>query len=150
MDAKKNLLIDVIALVAYIIVANPILTGIDLHEWLGLGVLLVLFVHFVVHVDWMVEALRTCVRQPTFARLGNLILDVLALIALLLVVVSGLGISGAVLPFFGLYMDGYYFWDPLHSISAKVLLAIIVVHIVVHWKWFIGFLKKNVREDHAE
>lgn len=144
---KKNLLIDAVALVMYMVVANPPLTGIDIHEWLGIGVFLVLFVHFVTHGEWMVESLRKSIKPPTFARLGNLILDIFALVALLVVIVSGFGVSGAVLPFFGLYMDGYYFWDPLHLISAKFFLAIVVVHLVVHWKWFIGFFMKSAEDN---
>ena len=43
------------------------------------------------------------------------------------------------LPALGLYADGYYFWDPVHAFSAKLLLALIIVHIVVHWRWIFSF-----------
>ena len=59
------------------------------------------------------------------------------------VMVSGLGISGTVLAVFGLYADGYYFWDPLHAIAAKVLLALLLVHVAVHWKWLYSFVRKS-------
>lgn len=139
----KNLAIDVVALVAYLVVANPALTGIGLHEWLGLGALVVLFVHLLVHADWCVDALRTTLRRPTWARTGNLVVDALMLVTLVVVVVSGLFVSGAVLPAFGLYAEGYYFWDPLHAIAAKALLALLLVHVVVHWKWFASVAKRG-------
>lgn len=139
----KNLAIDVVALVAYLVAANPALTGIGLHEWLGLGALVALFVHLLVHADWCVDALRTTLRRPTWARTGNLVVDALMLVTLVVVVVSGLFVSGAVLPAFGLYAEGYYFWDPLHAIAAKALLALLLVHVVVHWKWFANVAKKG-------
>ena len=45
--------------------------------------------------------------------------------------ISGLLISGTLLPSFGFFADGYYFWNPLHALSAKALLAIVVVHVVL-------------------
>lgn len=143
MDAKKNLVIDVVALIVYAIVANPSITGISLHEWLGLGVLVVFLVHTAVHVDWVVDTMRTALCSPSWARTGNLVVDVVAVIALMVCIVSGLLVSGAVLPTFGYYADGYYFWGPLHAFSAKALLALLLVHVVAHGKWIVHFFKRG-------
>ena len=144
---KKNLAIDVAALAVFLVVANPALTGIGVHEWLGLGMLLVFFVHALLHADWAVEALRGSIARPSWGRTGNLVLDALIVVALMAVTVSGIMVSGAVLPALGLYATGYYFWDPLHAIAAKVLLALLLVHVVVHWRWLVGFFR-NGRKDH--
>jgi hypothetical protein len=74
---------------------------------------------------------------------GNLVLDVATLVTFMVVTVSGLGVSRHILPLFDLVSPGYFFWNPLHSISAKVLLALLVVHIVVHWRWLWGLVKKK-------
>ena len=66
------------------------------------------------------------------------------------VTVSGIMVSGAVLPALGLYADGYYFWDPLHAIAAKALLALLLVHVVVHWHWLVGFVKNGKGERHGK
>ncbi len=145
MDRKKNLAIDVVALVIYLVVANPTITGIGLHEWIGLGVFIVFLVHCVVHFDWVVEAVRTIFKSPSFSRTGNLVLDALILVSFMICTVSGIFVSGAVLPTFGLYADGYYFWDPLHATSAKLLLALLLLHVVIHWKWLAGFVRKGKR-----
>ncbi|MEG0324036.1 MAG: DUF4405 domain-containing protein [Raoultibacter sp.] len=150
MDAKKNLIIDIVALLIYLVVANPAFTGIGVHEWIGLGLFVVLLVHCIAHADWVEEALRSGFTKPSWTQTGNLVLDILALIAFLVVTVSGIMISGAVLPALGLYAEGYYFWDPLHAISAKILLALLLVHVVVHWKWFALFIKKGKSNGHTE
>lgn len=142
MNRNKNLAIDVVALVAYLVAANPMVTGIPIHEWLGLGVFVVFFVHCAVHVDWMAEVLRS-LKKSSLGTRGHLALDVLILVAFMLVTVSGLGVSGTVLPTFGLYADGYYFWNPLHAIAAKMLLALLLVHVVAHCKWLYGFFAKR-------
>lgn len=146
-NRRENLIVDVAALVVYLVVANPTITGVPVHEWLGLGVLAVLLVHCAAHGDWVVEMFRSFGRSSWGAR-GHLVLDALILVAFLTVVVSGVGISGAVLPTFGLFADGYYFWNPLHAIAAKALLASLLVHIAVHWKWLYGcFAKRKGGED---
>jgi len=145
--AKRNLVIDIVALAIYLIVANPAVTGIRIHEWLGLGLLVVFLIHFIVHFDWMVDTLRDFFTKPTFSRQGNLIVNCLILVVFMIAIVSGFGISGAVLLDFGLYAEGYYFWGPLHSVSAKLLLALLVIHMVVHWKWMFSVIRGEKDED---
>ena len=147
MDRKRLFAVDAVALAVYLAAATPALTGVAVHEWLGIGVFVVFFVHAVQHAGWIADTVRAAVRAP--ARVANLALDALILAAFMVVTVSGLLISGAVLPAFGLYADGYYFWDPLHAIAAKALLALLLVHVVVHWKWIYSFFKKRGSDARA-
>ena len=149
MDGKRLFAVDAVALAAYLAAANPALTGVAVHEWLGIGVFVVFLVHCAMHAGAVGTALRDFGRIPWGAK-GNLVLDALVLAAFMVVTVSGVLISGAVLPAFGLYAGGYYFWDPLHAIAAKALLALLLVHVVVHWRWvasFSGKGKGDVRAD---
>lgn len=148
-EFKKNLVIDVVAIVVYAVVANPALTGIGLHEWLSLGVFVAFLVHVAMHVDWVVDACRSGFGQGGLARTGNLVLDVLILVVFAVCVVSGLMVSGALLQAFGVYATGYFFWDPLHAASAKALLALLLVHVVAHWGWIshMVFRKKGRTPD---
>ena len=135
------MLVDVIALAIYAAVANPGATGIGMHEWLGLGVAVVFLVHVALHWDWLVDAFRTAFGRPSLARTGNLVLDALILVAFMVCTVSGLLVSGDVLPAFGYYAEGYYFWGPLHAASAKLVLALLLVHVMMHWRWITSFFK---------
>jgi len=121
----RVLVVDALALVLYVVVSLPALTGVGVHEWLGLGVGVVLFVHGVQHIDFVGRLLVTrCSLRAT----GRMLLDVALVLSVVVVALSGLMESGAVLPTFGLYAEGYYFWGPLHAASAKVLLALLIVH----------------------
>ncbi len=145
MDAKKRnaLVVDLVVLAVYLITANPTFTGIDVHEWLGLAVFVVFVAHAAQHGDWVVETARTTFARPSLGRTGHFVLDALIVVAFMTCTVSGLLVSGAVLPALGLYADGFFFWDPLHAASAKVLLALLVVHVVVHWRWIAGLFRKQ-------
>lgn len=147
---RKSLAVDATCLLVYLVAANPAVTGIGVHEWVGIGVLLAFLVHVAMHVDWVVESVKSAVARPSWARTGNLVLDALIVVAFMTAAVSGLMVSGAVLAAFGLYADGYYFWDPLHATAAKVLLALLLVHVVAHGKWLVGFFKNRKGERRGE
>ncbi len=142
MEAKRNLVVDVVVLIVYLVAANPSLTGIALHEWLGLGTFVVFLVHLALHMEWVVETLRGISRPGRRSRIGAIALAALALLAFCVCAVSGLMVSATVLPAMGFVATGYYFWDPLHAASAKILLALLLVHVVVHWRWIVSFLRR--------
>lgn len=143
MDAKKRnaLVVDLIVLVVYLVVANPALTGIGVHEWLGIAAFVAFVAHAAQHGDWVAETARTAFARPSLGRTGHFVLDALIVVAFMMCTVSGVLVSGAVLPALGLYADGFFFWNPLHAASAKVLLALLVVHVVAHWRWIAGLFR---------
>ena len=94
---RSHVLFDVAALVVYLLAANPALTGIPLHEFIGLGAF----------------------------------------------IVAGVMVSGTVLPSMGLYASGYHFWDPLHAVAAKVMLAALLVHVVVRGPAALAVLRRR-------
>jgi hypothetical protein len=135
---KLNLIIDILAALIYLVAANPLITGWAVHEWISLGLILILIVHCAVHYDWLIQTIK---RHTERASIANLILNVVTLVVFAVVTVSGLAVSRHILPLFGLVSGGYFFWVPVHAISAKVLLALIVVHVAVHAKWIVAALR---------
>ncbi len=140
-----KLVIDAVALVAYVIVSLPSLTGVAPHEWLGLAVAVVLVVHLAQHLGHVVSSARRAASPgPARAvRAGRAVLAVLLGIALAVCVTSGVMVSGAVLPTLGLYAEGYYFWNPLHAVSAKVLLALLLIHLFINVRPALGIWKNR-------
>lgn len=109
--------------------ALPGLTGITLHEWIGLAVTAAFLGHGAVRLG----RLRGCCRAAAGAMPRvHAALDGLILLAWATCAVSGLLVSATVLPAFGLYAEGYYWWDPLHAMAAKALLVLILAHAALH------------------
>lgn len=90
---------DIMLLAFYLVTANPATTGMPLHEYLGVGV----FVLMVAHVVMSGEGLGGR------GRWTQRVLNGVLLAALAFCVVSGIMVSGALLPSLGLYATGYYF-----------------------------------------
>ena len=119
-------------LAAYAGGALPGVAGVPGHEWWGVGVFAVFLVHGGADGAWVAGTIRPAGARVSPGRWGNFALDCALLLAFMTVTVSGLGMSGTVLHAFGLYVDGYFVWAPLHAIAAKVLLALLLVHVAVH------------------
>lgn len=149
MDLKKALIVDAVVLAVYLLAANPSVTGVPAHEWLGLGVLVVVVVHTAMHLDYVVDTFRNGAHRRG-ARLAKAVLDVLLVVVTMTCAVSGVMVSGTVLPTLGVYARGYYFWDPLHAASAKLLLALLLVHVAANWRIVAAGLRRRASSDGAE
>lgn len=129
--------------VAYLLSNFPQATGVPFHEWLGLAVVAALLVHAAVHSDWIMSALRAKSAKNRGIRILYVVLDVVTFVLLAVCLVSGLLVSGTVLPMAGLFADGYYFWDPLHAVAAKMLLAVVIIHVVLRVPAFMRAFRKR-------
>lgn len=129
--SKTAVLVLAVLSVAFVTANLPGLTGVPIHEWLGVAVALVFLVHCALHLDWIVAALKSDNKKNAAMRVIYIVLDAVTLILLAVCTLSGILISGTVLPSLGLFASGYYFWNPLHALSAKALLAVVVVHVVL-------------------
>lgn len=168
MSVKKSLAMDAIAFILCVASFVPQATGVAAHEWLGLVASAVFLAHVAMHVKFsrrgkdrrrdnrapdvpdggaMTAPVRMALDKSfgsPFGRLraANLVIDAALFVVLAVVAVSGLGVSGAVLPTFGLYADGYCLWNPLHAAAAKVLLALLIVHLTLHVRFVAAVLRK--------
>jgi hypothetical protein len=119
---------------------------VDLHQWLGLAMLLGALLHLVLHWRWI-----ACVAPRFFKKLArqarlNFGLDSLMLIAFSLTGLSGLvvwlvlpggGYQGGRNPFYGAALLGLtrHSWNDLHLWAGLAMIGILVVHLILHWKW---------------
>lgn len=135
--------VDIVALAVYLVVANPAVSGLAVHEWVSVGLLVVLVVHLSMHADWMAAAIKKAFSKPSLKNTGSLVLAIALLVDLCLATVSGIMLSRFVLPALGLYASGYFVWKPIHAISAKMLLALIVAHLALHADWIVAQAKSR-------
>ena len=146
--SRRNLVVALLSFVLFLLVVSPSITGISFHEWLGLAVFALFFAHFAMSGDMMFGAAKLAFRRQSWRKSGNLIIDCLILISLVVCMVSGLLISASVLPAFGVYVPmGYYFWDPVHAASAKVFLVCLILHFAGHCKVVVTLFSQVGKRD---
>jgi hypothetical protein len=147
MKPTHRLVIDLVAAAVYLVAAIPAFTGLLIHEWISLGIFVVLIVHVAASFDSLLMTMKRCADRLGIA---NFVLDGMLLIVFMVVTVSGIMVSRHILPLFDFVAPGYFFWNPVHAISAKLLLALLIVHVAVHFKWFVTLLPKRGASPNKE
>lgn len=128
---------DIVLLALYLAATNPALPGVPFHEYLGTGVFVLLVAHVVASGEGLGGRGRWAQR----------VLNGALLVSLAFCVVSGAMVSGTLLPSLGFYATGYYFWGPLHALSAKALLAALLVHIVLRTPATASVLRRELARE---
>ena len=137
-NAKKNRqtsnwILDAVLFTGFIICFLMDLTGLSLHQWLGMcGGLLAVY-HLVLHWDWVIAVTtRFFGRTSGQARIYYL-MDVLILLGFYLIVVTGLFMS----TWLNLSLTNYSNWKDFHEMVSLVTLGLTVIKIGAHWRWII-------------
>ena len=116
----KRVLLPLTALAAFTVELLPGVTGVAFHEYFGIAAAVLLLVHAM--ASFRAGAGRF-----------DKVLDFALLGALAVCMVSGILISGSLLPGFGVFIQADYFLlQPLHAIAAKLMLALLLVHAASH------------------
>ncbi|MBX0327024.1 DUF4405 domain-containing protein [Oscillochloris sp. ZM17-4] len=133
--ARSNLLIDVATFIAFLIATAPRLSGIGIHEWLGIAFAAAIIVHLLLHWQWIVALSKTMLRKArASSRLGYL-LNLALFIDVTLLTFTGLMISEVALPLFGLRLPRGFLWRGLHSTTSNIAVLLIGLHLALHWQW---------------
>jgi hypothetical protein len=143
-ETLKNFGVDIALFLMFIVDMNTHLTGIPVHEWLGLVFGGALIYHLLLHWQWI--TVTTCNlfrRLPTIQRLRYLV-DLLLFIDLVIVVVTGIWISRAALPQLGLPVLNGSFWNRLHHTSADSIIFLVGLHLALSWPWIINAWRRYV------
>ena len=144
---RTNLLIDFGILTALLVVMEPGLTGLALHEWLGVAFFGTIILHLLMHWRWMVSMTAQFFKKLFHTSRIQYVVDAVLLIAFTAALLSGLMISRVVLPFFNLavvreYAVRNFAWTRLHSASATATLLLVGLHFALHWDWVVGMTRR--------
>ncbi|MEY3991061.1 MAG: hypothetical protein RI985_2142, partial [Chloroflexota bacterium] len=93
-----NAMIDLGLFVVFMITTAPQFTGISWHEWLSLGLAIVVIVHIVLHWQWVVAVATHLLHKSTMTSRLTFMLNLSLFIAFTLVTYSGIAISEEAMP----------------------------------------------------
>lgn len=149
MDEKRrinpnltNLWVDGIVLLGLLTAFAPNLTGLLLHEWLGLAFGITLWVHLLLHWQWVAGITRKFFTRASWGARLSYLLNLAIFIAFSLILFSGVMESRYVLQTLGLTASNNRFWEMLHRQSVDLTLWLTALHIGVHWRWMWSWIKK--------
>lgn len=139
--SKVKIYVDIFLFVLMIIVLVPQSTGIPIHEWAGFVILIPFLLHLVINWDWIVRSSTKFFKKEGLIIRFSYVLNWFLYLSMILVTISGIVISESALPVFGIDFAPDKFWSVVHNLSATFLMAILGIHIALHWKWIVTIFR---------
>ena len=140
---KKKLIIDIILAVTLLVVMVPALSGVFLHEWIGVVIAAGLMVHLVLNRKWITGVSKKFFGPMTLElRLSYLMNGMLGL-TMGLTLVSGVLISQYL--FTALNAADLALWTIIHAVASRATLGITIVHVLLHLGWIKNALRQALQ-----
>jgi cytochrome b len=143
--SKQNrikLLLDILTFAAFLIAMDPHTSGISIHEWLSIAIAATVIVHLLLNWDWIVRVSSRLFSKGLNGSRANYILNWLLFVDGILIMLSGIMISEAVVPSLGLTLPQNFTWRSLHDLSANISLVLMGLHLALHWNWIASTAKR--------
>ena len=141
---RLNMIVDSAIFLAFLVAMAPRLSGMAIHEWLGISFGAAIITHLLLHWQWIVEITKRLFGKAQMSVRINYILNALLFIDITTIIFSGLMISKVALPALGIELAAAGSWRMLHTTSANLFLALTGLHIALHWQWIANMLKRLV------
>jgi hypothetical protein len=141
---RKNLLIDLAALAAFLVAGQPRLTGNMIHEWLSLALAGTLIVHLLLHWKWVTNVGLNYFKKLFHISRLKFVVDMLLFGSMTAVMTSGIMISHSVVRTLGIELAHNPQWKMIHSMSARAALIMVGLHLLLNWKWVWNMLKTQI------
>ena len=109
-NSRSMYVIDVVAFVTFLAAMDPRSTGIRLHEWVSIAFAGAVVVHLLLSWKWISAVTRRFFGKTTARARLNYVLNTLLFLDGTIIGLSGLTISQAVLPLFGITMPHSSLW----------------------------------------
>jgi hypothetical protein len=135
-----NLAIDLGVFAAFLAATAPHFTGMAVHEWLGLALGAGLLTHLLLHWQWVAAVTRRFFGATAWSARLNYLLNTLLFVAFTAIIVTGLMISEAVLPLFGLAASQGGSFKQIHKLASDATLFLVGLHVALHWSWIVKML----------
>ena len=116
------------------------LTGLALHQWLGLAVGLAAGYHLLSHWTWVKSVTQRWLgRTSSKARLYYLV-DAGLLMGFSLILLTGLVMS----TWFDLSLQNYTAWRNLHVTATVATLILTVIKVGIHGRWIVSVARRSI------
>lgn len=140
MQAHERLGMDVVALAIIAVQMNPAVSGITVHEWLGVLLIVPLAVHLVLNWNWTMTAIDRFLGKIRPTMRSNLVIDSGLFFSMVTVGVSGVLLIPGLAAALGIPVSPL--WHVVHFVSADLTLGFFAAHVALHARWMLRTLRR--------
>lgn len=134
--------LDSTLLLLFILLLSPRMTGLSLHEILGLTIFIPTVIHILLAWSWIRNSVRNLFKTTQRNKI-NFILNSILFTLMMIEVISGIGISQVALPFIDLTTINDKAWRALHNLTLNFTMLFVGLHIALNWDWIASAFRKR-------
>lgn len=138
---KKKIILDMIMLVLFIVMNGYHLVSDNVHEYLGMVLLVLFIIHQWLNMEWYKKLLKG---RLTYIKGLFIVINALLMFAFLLSMISGLSISEYL--FVSLPMSLSSFMRKVHLVATAWTYILIALHTGLHLQMFKNIIAKKVKK----
>ena len=138
MKQKGKMMIDLIMTVMLLCQMGYMLVGETLHEWVGTAMFLLFIVHHILNRRWYGGLQRG---RYTPYRIMQILINILLLVSMAALMVSGIVMSRVVFAFLPL-QGGMALARVVHMLASYWGFILMSVHLGMHWGMVMGMIRK--------
>jgi hypothetical protein len=116
------------------------LTGVPLHQWLGVALGVGAGYHLLTHWTWVKSVTNRFFKQTSGQARLYYVIDTAVLIGLATITVTGLVIS----TWLNLSLTNFSAWKTVHVIASIGTLSVVVAKIGLHWRWVVTTARRYI------
>mgnify|MGYP001129233380 FL=1 len=137
----SNWLIDAALFIGLIAAFFLDLTGIELHQWIGVGIGAIALYHLLAHWQWISAVTNRFFGKTSPRSHGYYPLDLAILAGFFCITFTGLIISS----WLNLSLSNAESWLTIHILASIGTLILVTLKIVLHWRWIASVTRKVFR-----
>ena len=139
---KTNYVVDLVIGLSFLIATAPNATGEPIHEWLSMGLAVMVVTHLLLHWQWIVAITKKIFRKVAWQQRINYVLNIGLFIDMTIIMFTGIMISKTVVPLLGLELPNNMTWRSLHGLASDAGVFLIGLHLALHWDWIVRTSKR--------
>lgn len=126
--------LDALLLGAMLLLFSPRLTGLPVHEWIGLAVALPVLAHLLLSWSWISAGLARLLTGESSRARVNYALNAVLFVLVVVEVTSGIVISAVAMPTLGARVVNDRAWRALHNGTLNWLMLLLGFHVAMNWR----------------
>jgi hypothetical protein len=131
--------LDAILLLLLCVLEHVPLTGMILHEWLGLALALLIVIHLLLSWAWIAAATKRFLSTASTRTRVNYVLNACLFGAMTATILSGVLISQQAVPALA---SADARWDRLHDFVSNLVVILAGLHLAINWDWLLAAVRR--------
>jgi hypothetical protein len=143
---RSNWIVDATLFAGFIITFWLDLTGVILHQWLGIAVAVLAGYHLITHWAWVKSTTHRLLQGASGKGRRFYLVDAGVMLGMFLMVATGIVIS----TWLALPLGSYMVWRNAHVAASIATLLLVVLKIGMHWRWVVTVARRYVFPSRPE